>query len=156
MSATLSADARRCGYATSCLRAADIANDDRWHASAVALAACYLEKAESREKLEAIKGALLNIPFVVITDVCSLILASRVVRLGAHAVLARPTTFSQLLAAVRGAVEDDMQPMSLDRAIWEHLNQALVEAGTISRAARRLRLDRSSFKRMLRKFPPGA
>ena len=70
--------------------------------------------------------------------------------------VARPTTVSQILVALGLSPPRTDLPgthMSLDRAIWEFLNQSVQEAGSISGAARRLRLDRTSLKRMLRKVP---
>lgn len=43
---------------------------------------------------------------------------------------------------------------SLDRTIWEYINQVFVAAGTMSEAARRLGIDRRSLRRMLAKYPP--
>jgi ActR/RegA family two-component response regulator len=43
---------------------------------------------------------------------------------------------------------------SLDKTIWEYVNQILVSAGTMSEAARTLGLDRRSLRRMLGKYPP--
>jgi ActR/RegA family two-component response regulator len=79
------------------------------------------------------------------------------VRQGASTVVARPASLGQITAAVEGGttrLEAQARHMSLDRVIWEYLNQAVMEAGSISGAARRLRLDRTSLKRMLRKVPP--
>jgi len=89
-----------------------------------------------------------------LTDVPCLLRAGQFVQAGASVVLARPTTFLQVIAAIEGKPRPDLPPMSLDRAIWEYLNQTLAETGSIAAAARRLRLDRTSFKRMLRKRPP--
>ena len=89
-----------------------------------------------------------------LTDVPCLLRAGECVQLGASVVLARPTTFLQIISALEGKPRRDLPPMSLDRAIWEYLNQTLSETGSIAAAARRLRLDRTSFKRMLRKRPP--
>ena len=91
---------------------------------------------------------------VAITDVPCLVRAGQAVHYGATAVVARPTSLAQIIAAADCRVQEDPFPMSLDRAIWEYLNQVLVECGSISAAARRLRIDRTSFKRMLRKHPP--
>jgi ActR/RegA family two-component response regulator len=91
---------------------------------------------------------------VAITDSACLVRASEVVRGGASVVLARPTTLAQVIAILGGTSPDDREPMSLDRAIWEFLHQSVVESGSISAAARRLRIDRTSLKRMLRKDPP--
>jgi two-component system response regulator RegA len=43
---------------------------------------------------------------------------------------------------------------SLDRTIWEYINQVFLTAGTMSEAARRMGLDRRSLRRMLAKYPP--
>jgi len=92
---------------------------------------------------------------VAITNTSCVIRVAQAVRRGASIVLARPTTFGQIVAAVThpNARTRTLNPMSLDRAIWEFLNQAVEEAGSISGAARLLRLDRTSLKRMLRKVP---
>jgi ActR/RegA family two-component response regulator len=92
-----------------------------------------------------------------ITNRPSFVHVATVIRSGASAVLARPATFGQIVAALDsnppvGHVE--RRHMSLDRVIWEFISQAVLEAGSISEAARRLQLDRTSLKRMLRKVPP--
>jgi ActR/RegA family two-component response regulator len=89
-----------------------------------------------------------------VTEIPCLLRAGEAVRSGASFVLARPTTLSQVISILDHASSVDLAPMSLDRAIWEYLNQTLAETGSIAGAARRLRLDRTSFKRMLRKRPP--
>jgi two-component system, response regulator RegA len=43
---------------------------------------------------------------------------------------------------------------SLDRSVWEYLNQVYLSCRSMSAAARRLGLDRRSLRRMLQKFPP--
>ena len=43
---------------------------------------------------------------------------------------------------------------TLNRTIWEYLNQVYVSAGSMSEAARRLGLHRRSLRRMLAKYPP--
>jgi ActR/RegA family two-component response regulator len=43
---------------------------------------------------------------------------------------------------------------SLDRAIWDYLNQVFLASGSMSEAARRLKVDRRSLRRMLGKQAP--
>ena len=118
------------------------------------VAALFLDVDPALQILRCMRTGLRDTPIVAITDLPSLLRASEAIREGAHAVLARPTAFSQILAACGLTTAIDVQPMSLDRAIWEYLNQVVIEEGSISGAARRLRLDRTSLKRKLRKLPP--
>ena len=105
------------------------------------------------ETARAAKAA--DLAIVAVTEIPSLVRVAQAVRRGASTVVARPATLGQILAAAGSDCTSlaPVSPMSLDRAIWEFLNQALIEAGSISEAARRLRLDRTSLKRMLRKVP---
>jgi ActR/RegA family two-component response regulator len=121
---------------------------DRWIPE---LAIIYADTATSYEAIE--ECTKWRMHAVAITDAPCLVRAGEAIRRGATAVLARPATFAQALATLEGQPQEDPTPMSLDRAIWEYLNQTLLETGSISAAARRLRLDRTSFKRMLRKRP---
>jgi ActR/RegA family two-component response regulator len=115
-----------------------------------------LDVADSEEILETVATRLSNPEIAAITSAPSIVRVAKAIRCGAKTVLARPATFGQILAALE---LDELQKgklnhMSLDRVIWEYLNQVILEAGSISEAARRLRLDRTSLRRMLRKVPP--
>jgi ActR/RegA family two-component response regulator len=46
--------------------------------------------------------------------------------------------------------------LSLERAKWEYINMTVRAAGSLAEAARRLRVDRRSLRRMLAKEPPTA
>jgi two-component system response regulator RegA len=98
---------------------------------------------------------------VIATAYPSVATAVRAIRLGAAAYLAKPTTAQQILeetdrprAGVDRESGDAVEWPSLDRTIWEYLNQVFVAAGSMSAAARRLGLDRRSLRRMLSKYPP--
>jgi|SRR5580698_7986910 ActR/RegA family two-component response regulator len=112
--------------------------------------------ADSEEMLATVATHLSNPEIAAITSVPSIIRVAKAIRCGAKTVLARPATFGQILAALEleGLRNGKLNHMSLDRVIWEYLNQVILEAGSISEAARRLRLDRTSLRRMLRKVPP--
>ena len=82
-------------------------------------------------------------------------------RAGIAVYVAKPVTAEMVLAALGDGADWAQAPAdpcwpSLDRTIWEYINQVLVEAGSISEAARRLRIDRRSLRRMLAKHPPAA
>jgi ActR/RegA family two-component response regulator len=115
-----------------------------------------LDLAESDEILVAVATQLPTTEIAAITGTPSIVRVAEAVRRGARTVLARPATFGQILAALdlKGGRDGKPKYMSLDRVIWEYLNQTILEAGSISEAARRLRLDRTSLRRMLRKIPP--
>jgi len=97
---------------------------------------------------------------VVLTGYGSIATALEAVRRGATHYLTKPADADEILAAFtrdqNGASNPpaSIQPMSLDRVEWEHINRVLVECGgNISEAARVLGLHRRSLQRKLAKFP---
>jgi two-component system response regulator RegA len=88
--------------------------------------------------------------------------AVRAVRLGFDAYLAKPIDPRCIAGLLEGCgrpaapVEppDTEAWPSLDRTIWELVNQVVAVSGSLSEAARRLGLDRRSLRRMLAKYPP--
>jgi two-component system response regulator RegA len=102
---------------------------------------------------------------VIVTAYASIATAVRAVKLGVGGYLIKPARGDQVLRAagypVHGdapdvlALQNTAQPyLSLDRAIWEFLTQAVEDAGTLSGAARLLGLHARSLRRMLAKYPP--
>ncbi|TMQ19928.1 MAG: hypothetical protein E6J91_05150 [Deltaproteobacteria bacterium] len=102
---------------------------------------------------------------VIVTAYASIATAVRAVKLGVGGYLIKPARGDQVLRAVGYslpgnapdvvALQDGSQPyLSLDRAIWEFLTQAVEDAGTLSGAARLLGLHARSLRRMLAKYPP--
>lgn len=99
---------------------------------------------------------------VVLTGYGSVATAVEAVRRGAVHYLTKPADADEILAAFSrdGAAMDaataPLQPMSLDRVEWEHINRVLVDCGhNISEAARVLGMHRRSLQRKLTKYPPG-
>jgi len=94
---------------------------------------------------------------VVLTGFGSIATAVEAVRRGATHYLTKPANADEILAAFApagAAVETPLQPMSLDRVEWEHINRVLLECGgNISEAARVLGLHRRSLQRKLAKYP---
>jgi two-component system response regulator RegA len=107
--------------------------------------------------LEQVPGALWS-RLVIVTAYGSVASAVRAVKLGVGGYLVKPARGSQVLHAAgyqAAPLPDDAAPhLSLDRAIWEVLNAAVEQAGTVSGAARRLGLHARSLRRMLAKYPP--
>ena len=95
---------------------------------------------------------------VIVTAYGSVASAVRAVKLGVAGYLVKPARGAHVLhAAGRDPTAPDEAPpsyVSLDRAIWEVLNEAVEQAGTVSGAARRLGLHARSLRRMLAKYPP--
>jgi two-component system response regulator RegA len=87
-------------------------------------------------------------------SVCS---AVRAIRLGAAAYLTKPASAPDILRAI---VREDSwfhtpaDHMSLQRASWEYLNRVFQDAGSLSEAARRLGIDRTSLRRKLSSYAP--
>jgi two-component system response regulator RegA len=95
---------------------------------------------------------------VIVTAYGSVASAVRAVKLGVAGYLVKPARADHVLhaAGYDATSPDDAPPsyVSLDRAIWEVLNEAVEQAGTVSGAARRLGLHARSLRRMLAKYPP--
>jgi two-component system, response regulator RegA len=90
----------------------------------------------------------------------SIATATEATRLGVDAYLTKPVSAPLVLSMLDATdtigvgPEVELSWPSLDRAIWDYLNQVFVAAGSMSEAARRLRVDRRSLRRMLAKSPP--
>jgi two-component system, response regulator RegA len=102
-----------------------------------------------------------NTRIVVLTGYGSVATAIEAMRRGATHYLTKPADADEILAALqrepgRPAVEPPrLEPMSLDRVEWEHINRVLMDCqGNISEAARVLRIHRRSLQRKLARFPP--
>lgn len=101
-------------------------------------------------------------PIVVLTGFGSIATALEAVRLGAKDYLAKPVEPDQILLALGGErdrcgvpPEVEVEPASLDRVEWEHIQRVLADAGNnITRAAKLLGIDRRSLQRKLAKYPP--
>lgn len=98
---------------------------------------------------------------VVLTGYGSVATAVEAVRRGAVHYLTKPADADEILAAFSraGHAPDaqaaPLQPMSLDRVEWEHINRVLVDCdNNISEAARLLGMHRRSLQRKLAKYPP--
>jgi two-component system response regulator RegA len=77
------------------------------------------------------------------------------VRAGADHVVVKPIGFREILARIDGRVDPDAPTPSLERAEWEHISRVLRDCrGNVSETARRLRIDRSTLRRRLRRSPP--
>jgi two-component system response regulator RegA len=97
---------------------------------------------------------------VVLTGYGSVATAVEALRRGATHYLTKPADADEIMAAFerrRGASPPPtppLQPMSLDRVEWEHINRVLVDCGgNVSEAARILGLHRRSLQRKLAKHP---
>jgi two-component system response regulator RegA len=95
---------------------------------------------------------------VVLTGYGSIATAVEAVRRGAAQYLTKPANANEILAAFEHDPDKtrtlDLQPMSLDRVEWEHINRVLVECqGNVSEAARVLGIHRRSLQRKLARYP---
>jgi two-component system response regulator RegA len=97
---------------------------------------------------------------VVLTGYGSVATAVEAVRRGAVHYLTKPADADEILSAFdrdrasQATPSALLQPMSLDRVEWEHINRVLVECGgNVSEAARVLGLHRRTLQRKLAKFP---
>jgi two-component system response regulator RegA len=96
---------------------------------------------------------------VVLTGYASIATAVEAVKLGATDYLAKPATPDDVVAALARAAPDstidvDVQPASIDRLEWEHIQRVLAEhGGNVSATARALNMHRRTLQRKLAKRP---
>jgi len=102
-----------------------------------------------------------NTRIVVLTGYGSVATAVEAIRRGATHYLTKPADADDILAAFQKGLPQNvaetptLQPMSLDRVEWEHINRVLMDcAGNISEAARVLGIHRRSLQRKLSRYPP--
>jgi two-component system, response regulator RegA len=95
---------------------------------------------------------------VILTAYGSMEAAVRAVRLGATTCLTKPASAREIIDDEHADTIETSLPalrhMSLQRATWEYLQRVFEKAPSVSEAARRLGLDRSSLRRMLSRTPP--
>lgn len=99
------------------------------------------------------------IRIVMLTGYASIQSAVEAVKLGATHYLAKPAGVDEILAALHRdegevGIDVNMEPMSVDRLEWEHIQRVLAEHdGNISSTARALKMHRRTLQRKLTKRP---
>lgn len=133
-------------------------------AKAPGLIVCELKMASGfvLDELAHIRSLARKSRMVIATGYPSIATATWSTRQGMDAYLAKPVNVQLILsvlgstatAQLPGSSPDSSTWPSLDRTIWEYVNHVFVAAGSMSGAARRLKVDRRSLRRMLAKHPP--
>ncbi|MBL8509071.1 response regulator transcription factor [Chitinimonas sp. JJ19] len=96
---------------------------------------------------------------VMLTGYASIATAIEAIKLGAVHYLAKPATVDEIIGAfdrLQGdsEAEVEVQPLSMDRLEWEHIQKVLAEqGGNISATARVLNMHRRTLQRKLGKRP---
>ena len=96
---------------------------------------------------------------VVLTGYASIATAIEAIKLGATHYLAKPVDADEIIAAFEKregdtAAQVAMNPLSVDRLEWEHIQRVLSEnEGNISATARSLNMHRRTLQRKLNKNP---
>lgn len=110
--------------------------------------------------VQKLRSALPKIRIIVLTGYGSIATAVEAMRLGANDYVTKPTDTEQLETVLHGSATGEtpaqpVEPPSLDRVEWEHLQRVLHDnGGNISKTARLLGIDRRSLQRKLQKYPP--
>jgi two-component system response regulator RegA len=100
-----------------------------------------------------------NTRIVMLTGFASVATAVEAIKLGAVHYLAKPATADDVVAALQrtggdSSVSPAVQPLSVKRLEWEHLQKVLAgHNGNISAAARALKMHRRTLQRKLAKRP---
>jgi len=99
-----------------------------------------------------------SLRIVIATSHASVATVVRCAKLGIDAYLSKPVTVDALLRVLADPDADlhdiPEEPMRLDRAVWEYIHRAVESAGSISRAADLIGMDRRSLRRMLTRYAP--
>jgi two-component system response regulator RegA len=104
-----------------------------------------------------------TIKILILTGYASIATAVEAIKLGADNYLAKPADADEIMAALTGepfGIEGDelalinLEPMSVRRLVWEHIQKVLMENdGNISETARQLKMHRRTLQRKLQKRP---
>lgn len=117
-----------------------------------------LEDGPSRGIIEWLRSTHPEVKVAVVTNQASIATAVRCATLGIRGYYRKGAATGQLLGreADNDAADDAVPPgpMRLDRAMWEYIQRVVDEAGSITKAAELLRMDRSSLRRILNKNAP--
>lgn len=103
-----------------------------------------------------------SLKIVVLTGYGSISTATKAINLGAHAYIAKPADIDEILLAFEKkpgsdiSLEDhEIEPPSLARVEWEHIQRVLTDCGgNISAAAKKLHIHRRTLQRKLYKYAP--
>lgn len=96
---------------------------------------------------------------VVLTGFASIATAIEAIKLGAKHYLTKPTNVNEIFEALylekgNAEITTNVQPMSVKRLEWEHIQKVLTEhQGNISAAARAMGMHRRTLQRKLQKRP---
>lgn len=109
--------------------------------------------------IAALKQTLPSIDIVMLTGYSSIATAVEAVKRGALNYLCKPASVDEILAVFAVDTRDDtpttpIQPHSVDRLEWEHIQKVLLDNdGNISATARALGMHRRTLQRKLQKRP---
>ncbi len=109
--------------------------------------------------IAALKQIAPTIEIVMLTGYSSIATAVEAVKRGALNYLCKPAGIDEILAAFDGqahavAPPIPVQPHSVDRLEWEHIQKVLLDhQGNISATARALGMHRRTLQRKLQKYP---
>ena len=117
----------------------------------------------SLELIPRLKQQLPGIRILILTGYASIATAVEAIKLGADNYLAKPADADEILSAMLESSEikttqsndsSKLEPMSVRRLEWEHIQRVLMENnGNISATARQLKMHRRTLQRKLQKRP---
>jgi len=118
-----------------------------------------LEQSSGLHLIKLLKDKDQNTKIVMLTGYASIATAVEAVKLGANQYLTKPANADEILVALAqknadAEVSPAIQPLSVKRLEWEHMQKILLECeGNVSEAARRLNMHRRTLQRKLAKRP---
>jgi two-component system, response regulator RegA len=94
---------------------------------------------------------------IMVSGFASIEAAVHAMRVGAHDVICKPVSLTEIIRRATAARRDVPEPAtpSLERAQWEHVQRVLADCdGNVSRTARELGVYRTTLRRWLRRSAP--
>jgi two-component system response regulator RegA len=148
----------RRGYAAHCAATAELAlaAAERLLPSKIVLDLS-LDGVSGIDLIAKLKALAPQCRIVILTGYASIATAVEAIKRGADHYLAKPTDTEAIVAALQGesdAEAQPLQPLSVDRLEWEHIQRVFHEhQGNISATARALHMHRRTLQRKLAKKP---
>ena len=117
----------------------------------------------SLELIPRLKQSAVAIRILMLTGYASIATAVEAIKLGVDNYLSKPADADEILGALLSkdqlhskidSLQSPMEPMSVRRLEWEHIQKVLQENdGNISETARQLKMHRRTLQRKLQKHP---
>jgi two-component system, response regulator RegA len=111
--------------------------------------------ASGLDLIQALRTEQLAAYVVLVSAYASVDVTVRAMRAGADDVIEKPVTYQEVVYRLFEGNPGALDPISLDRAQWEHVQRVFADMrGNVSMTARKLGISRTTLHRLLRRSTP--